>query len=211
MAGEIALSGTNSAAPFSLKVHRGDGMCLLGMDWSDGQPPRDFVGFTIDYRPPGHVKFLALRNRLTFATPPKNVGTNPFSTLFAPIQKFRWVHFPFDPELPGEYRYRLLLVHAGQRARQQRSRRVDARLDLARRVVDVLAEVEGLHLAELAGQGDGLLGVLEKMKVASTDAAGQGPDQDLVLGRNGVGHLVHHQIVHSAHHGCSHTNVLSSG
>ena len=107
MTGEIAVQGTNSAAPFSLKVHRGDGMCLLGMDWTDGLPSADMVGFTIEYLPPGNTKFLALRNRLTFATPPKNVGTNPFSTLFAPIQKFRWVHFPFDPERPGEYRYRV--------------------------------------------------------------------------------------------------------
>jgi hypothetical protein len=107
MAGDIAILGGNDAAPFRLKVHRGDGMCLLAMDWGGGPPPRDMVGFSIDFRPPGSTKFLALRNRLTFATPPTNVGPNPFSSLFAPIQKFRWVHFPFDPELPGEYRYRV--------------------------------------------------------------------------------------------------------
>ena len=104
MAGEIEVLGTNGAALFSLKVHRGDGMALLGMDWIGGRPPNDFVGFSIEYLPPGSAKFLALGNRLTFATPPANVGANPNSTLFAPIQKFRWVHFPFDPERPGEYR-----------------------------------------------------------------------------------------------------------
>jgi hypothetical protein len=107
MAGEIDVTGTNAAALFTLKVHRGDGMVLLGMDWRVGTPPADFVGFSIEYLPPGHVKFLALGNLITFVTPPKNVGSNPNSSLFAPIQKFRWVHFPFDPELPGEYRYRV--------------------------------------------------------------------------------------------------------
>ncbi|MEK6721378.1 MAG: phospholipase D-like domain-containing protein [Chloroflexota bacterium] len=107
MSGEIEVLGTNAAAPFSLKVHRGEGMVLLAMDWKVGRPPADFVGFSIEYLPPGNVKFLALRNRITFATPPANVGTNPNSSLFAPIQKFRWVHFPFDPERNGEYRYRV--------------------------------------------------------------------------------------------------------
>jgi hypothetical protein len=107
MAGEIEVLGTNPSALFSLKVHRGDGMALLGMDWRSGMPPPDFVGFSMEYLPPGRTKFLALSNRLGFDTPAANVGTNPRSSLFAPIQKFRWVHFPFDPELPGEYRYRV--------------------------------------------------------------------------------------------------------
>jgi phosphatidylserine/phosphatidylglycerophosphate/cardiolipin synthase-like enzyme len=107
MAGEIEIIGTNAAAPFTLKVHRGDGMALLGMDWRIGQPPADFVGFSIESRPPGGTTFFALGNRLSFPTPPANAVGNPRSSLFAPIQKFRWVHFPFDPELPGEYRYRV--------------------------------------------------------------------------------------------------------
>jgi len=107
MAGEIDVIGTSAIALFSLRVHRGDGMALLGMDWRGGPPPADFVGFSIEYRPPGSTKFLALGNRLTFATPPSNVGSKPTSSLFAPIQKFRWVHFPYDAERAGEYRYRV--------------------------------------------------------------------------------------------------------
>ncbi len=107
MGDEFEVLGANASAAFSLKVHRGDGMALLGMDWLDPEPPANFVGFAIEYRPPNHARFLALRNRITFATPPSNVGSNPESSLFAPIQKFRWVHFPFDPELPGAYRYRV--------------------------------------------------------------------------------------------------------
>lgn len=107
MADEIEVLGTNAAALFTLKVHRGDGMALLGMNWRNGQPPNDFVGFAIEYRPPGSTTFFPLTNRLTFATPPSNGGSKPNSSLVAPIQKFRWVHFPFDPERAGEYRYRV--------------------------------------------------------------------------------------------------------
>jgi hypothetical protein len=105
--GDIEVLGTNPNAAFKLKVHRGDGMALLGMDWLDPQPPADFVGFAIEYRPPSHASFSALWNRITFATPPANVGSKPKSSLFAPFQKFRWVHFPPDPEQHGEYRYRV--------------------------------------------------------------------------------------------------------
>jgi hypothetical protein len=107
MAGEIEVLGSNAAALFTLKVHRGDGMALLAMDWRNGQPPQDFVGFSIEYRPPGSATFFPLTNRLSFPTPPANAIGSPLSSLFAPIQKFRWVHFPFDPELPGEYLYRV--------------------------------------------------------------------------------------------------------
>ena len=92
MGDEIEVLGTNPNAAFTLKVHRGDGMALLGMDWRDPTPPADLVGFSVEYRPPNHTKFLALGNRITFATPPSNVGPNPKSSLFAPIQN-RWVPF----------------------------------------------------------------------------------------------------------------------
>ena len=107
MADDFEILGTNASAPFRLRAHRGEGMALLGMDWLNGRPPADFVGFAIEYLPPGNAKFLALHNRLTFPTPPANAGSNPTSTLVAPIQMFRWVHFPFDPEKLGEYRYRV--------------------------------------------------------------------------------------------------------
>ena len=108
MATDIEVLGINANAAFTLKVHRGDGMALLGMDWSDPQPPANFVGFAIETKPPNHANFSPLRNRITFATPPPNIGNaSPESSLWAPIQKFRWVHFPYDPELPGEYRYRV--------------------------------------------------------------------------------------------------------
>ena len=48
MSSDFQVTGTNNAALFTLKVHRGDGMALLGMNWKRGQPPDDFVGFAIE-------------------------------------------------------------------------------------------------------------------------------------------------------------------
>lgn len=105
MAGEFQVKGKNPAALFSLKVHRGDGMALLAMNWRDGLPPLDFVGFAIEYRVPGGTKFLAVNNRIAFPGPSGDVNPNKLSSRLSPIQKFRWVHFPFNAEIPGEYSY----------------------------------------------------------------------------------------------------------
>ena len=67
MSSDFQITGTNTAALFTLKIHRGDGMALLAMNWKKGQPPRDFVGFAIEYKEPGGSKFFALKNRLSFA------------------------------------------------------------------------------------------------------------------------------------------------
>ena len=103
--------GDVAAAPFRLKVHRGEGMALLAMDWKRGRPPADFVGFAIEYAVPGSERFFALKNRLTFdgdaGTTPSAERPETFSTLLTPIQKWRWVHFPRDADLPGDYRYRV--------------------------------------------------------------------------------------------------------
>ena len=47
MATDFQVRGTNDAALFTLKVHRGDGMALLAMNWKQGEPPADFFGFAI--------------------------------------------------------------------------------------------------------------------------------------------------------------------
>ena len=110
MAGEFQVSGQNAAALFTLKVHRGDGMALLGMNWKAGTPPKDFVGFGIEYREPGGDRFYALKNRIAFPGAGGKVDPNAYSTLRSPIQKFRWVHFPRNAELPGEFVYRVTPV-----------------------------------------------------------------------------------------------------
>ena len=110
MSSDFQITGTNTAALFTLKIHRGDGMALLAMNWKKGQPPRDFVGFAIEYKEPGGSKFFALKNRLSFAKASGAVDPNILATLRSPIQKFRWVHFPRNAELDGDFTYRVAPV-----------------------------------------------------------------------------------------------------
>jgi phosphatidylserine/phosphatidylglycerophosphate/cardiolipin synthase-like enzyme len=101
------VEGANAAALFTLKLHRGEGMTLVAMNWKNGQPPQDFVGFAIEYQEPGGAQFFALNNRLGFLDAAGNVNSATLSTLQSPIQKFRWVHFPFNAELAGDFHYRV--------------------------------------------------------------------------------------------------------
>src|SRR5262245_17248374 len=117
MDGEFQVSGRNAAALFTLKLHRGDGMTLLAMNWKNGKPPQDFVGFAIEYKQPEGDKFFALKNRLSFPGAANEVNPNTLSTRLSPIQKFRWVHFPRNAELSGEFVYRVtpgFMNHAGE-------------------------------------------------------------------------------------------------
>jgi hypothetical protein len=100
-------TGANSKAPFTLKVHRGDGMALLAMNWKKGKPPRDFVGFAIEFREPDASKFWAIRNRIGFPGQRKKFSDPTIESTKAPIQKFRWVHFPRNAEKPGKFTYRV--------------------------------------------------------------------------------------------------------
>jgi phosphatidylserine/phosphatidylglycerophosphate/cardiolipin synthase-like enzyme len=90
-----------------LKLHRGEGMTLVAMNWKNGQPPQDFVGFAIEYQEPGGSQYYALNNRLGFLDAAGNVDPTALSTLQSPIQKFRWVHFPRNADLVGDFNYRV--------------------------------------------------------------------------------------------------------
>ena len=107
MSGEFQVSGTNKAALFTLKLHRGDGMSLVAMNWKKGKPPNDFVGFAIECKPPDQNKFFPLNNRVAFPGGSGSVSSGQLSTLVSPIQKFRWVHFPRNANLDGEFTYRV--------------------------------------------------------------------------------------------------------
>ena len=122
MAGEFQVSGKNAAALFTLKLHRGDGMALLAMNWKKGKPPKDFVGFAIEYKDAGRRPFFALKNRLAFPGAAGAVNPNRLSTMLSPIQKFRWVHFPRNANLDGEFIYRVTPMFMND-ARQAQLRR----------------------------------------------------------------------------------------
>lgn len=98
------VTGTNEMALFTLKVHRGEGMALLGMNWKNGKPTSDFVGFSIEYMEPEGNKFFPLRNRISFQEADKT-DPNVRYTLRSPLQVFRWVHFPRNPEIQGLFTY----------------------------------------------------------------------------------------------------------
>ena len=55
MSDDFQVLGTNAAALFTLKIHRGDGMALLAMNWKQGKPLEDFVGFAIEYKEPAGI------------------------------------------------------------------------------------------------------------------------------------------------------------
>ena len=94
---------------FSMKVWRGERMCLAGFDVDVPEP--DLVGFAIEVKEPGSNGFVPLQNRLTFDPPPGSVnGDRKFPSTEAPFQKFRWIHFPFDPK-SGVYTYRGTKMH----------------------------------------------------------------------------------------------------
>ena len=121
MSTAFQVKGRNAKALFTLKLHRGDGMALLAMNWKAGTPPNDFVGFAIEYNEPGREKFFALNNRLSFPRADGTVSTTPASTVVSPIQKFRWVHFP------AQCRARRRLHLPGDAGLHERRRRAELR------------------------------------------------------------------------------------
>jgi hypothetical protein len=110
MNSDFQIAGTNSDALFDLKIHRGDGMVLIAMNWKDDTPSDDFVGFAIEYKEPKGKKYFSLKNRLCFLNDDESVDPNRTSSLRAPIQKFRWVHFPRNANLAGKFTYRVTPV-----------------------------------------------------------------------------------------------------
>jgi phosphatidylserine/phosphatidylglycerophosphate/cardiolipin synthase-like enzyme len=110
MSSEFQVSGKNPAALFTLKLHRGDGMALVAMNWKDGEPPEDFVGFAIEHKEPRSDRFKSVRNRLAFPMPGGAINPTTLSSRLSPIQKFRWVHFPFNAEREGDFVYRVTPV-----------------------------------------------------------------------------------------------------
>ena len=107
---DFQVNGLSTDALFTLVVHRGEGMCLLGMNWRDTRPPDDFVGFCIEYQEPGQAHWWAVSNRLAFTDASQITDKTLLSTRLCPIQKFRWVHFPQNADLPGTFSYRVTPV-----------------------------------------------------------------------------------------------------
>ena len=80
MSEEFQVAGQNPAALFSLKIHRGDGMALVAMNWKMGKPSDNFVGFAIECKEPGSAQFFPLKTRLSFSGYSRRPNCAPAST-----------------------------------------------------------------------------------------------------------------------------------
>lgn len=141
MSAEFQVAGQNPLALFTLKVHRGDGMALVAMNWKKGKPPQDFVGFAIEYKEPKGTKFFVLKNRLGFRGSSGDVNPDKLSTMRSPIQKFRWVHFPRNAELAGEFVYRVTPVFMNDKEELSYGEAQQAAIELRRETFPGLLNV----------------------------------------------------------------------
>src|SRR6266567_3874985 len=107
MPSDFEVTGQSASALFTLKAYRGQGMVLLAMNWRAEIPPDNFVGFSLEVQPPGQPGFFPVKNRINFRNADGSVDMTPASSLAAPIQKFRWVHFPHDVDVVGHFTYRV--------------------------------------------------------------------------------------------------------
>jgi len=137
------LTDAKSVNGFSVKLWRGERMVLIGMDVD--QPEPDFVGFSIEVQSPGSPQFFPLRNRLNFAysnaPDAKSVdGYRNFDSTQAPFQKFRWIHFPYNPK-DGVYQYRVTKQHMHDDGILYAGTSITASLDLQTVIYDGFLDV----------------------------------------------------------------------
>lgn len=88
MSTDFQVIARNADAHFTLKLHRGDGMTLLAMNWKAAKPPRDFVGFALEYKEPDGDRFWMIKNRINFPNPAGSVNKARTSSRLSPSQKF---------------------------------------------------------------------------------------------------------------------------
>jgi len=115
---------------FTMKLWRGERMCLVAFDVE--QPPDDFVGFAIEFKPPGSSRFMPLKNRIAFEYQNAELevtGAKKFDSTLSPFQKYRWVHFPFEVP-PGVYRYRGTMMHMPSDGKPVKGKSIELKLSL---------------------------------------------------------------------------------
>ena len=135
MKNSYQVTGTNRKAPFTLKIYRGDGMVLLAMNWRKDKPPRDFVGFAIEYKEPKSDRFWPVKNRIGFPGQRSKPSDPMISSTRAPIQKFRWVHFPYNADKDGQFHYRVTPMFMDERGTLSRGEPQEALMPLMRETI----------------------------------------------------------------------------
>lgn len=87
---------TTAKTNLSVKAYRGDAKTLLAFNLPNRQSAKNLAGFTIQCQPQGQDAYY-IHNNLQFKTPgdhaqdPKEPS---YSSINAPIHKFRWLHVP---------------------------------------------------------------------------------------------------------------------
>jgi hypothetical protein len=94
------------------KLYRGEGMGLIALDLDRGDATDEFVGFSIEFRPPGDQDWHALGNRIHFDYSGERAKRAFHPSTEAPFQKYRWLHVPFEVQ-QGDYRYRVTPMYMG--------------------------------------------------------------------------------------------------
>ncbi|MGA0564716.1 phospholipase D-like domain-containing protein [Ancylobacter sp. VNQ12] len=126
----------------TIKLHRGERKCLIGLDLDRSNATDDFVGFALEFREPGNGSWKRVWNRLRFSydgLTEDEIRAGAPSTV-APIQKFRWVHFPFEPR-DGEYRYRATPMYMRADGSLVRGQAVEAAIDLSHETIRDILDV----------------------------------------------------------------------
>lgn len=126
----------------ALKLHRGERKCLLGLDLDRQLATDDFVGFALEFREPGDAQWKRVANRLRFSYDGLTDAekARPAPSTEAPIQKYRWAHFPFQPR-DGEYRYRATAMYMDAAGALSRGRSVTGAIDLSHQTVGGVLDV----------------------------------------------------------------------
>ncbi len=81
---------------FSLKAYRGDAKTLLAFNFSEKKVIKNLAGFSIQCQPEGQQPYY-IHNNLAFKTPADHAQDpkeSVYSSINAPIHKFRWIHVP---------------------------------------------------------------------------------------------------------------------
>ncbi|MCV7286714.1 hypothetical protein H7J87_15405 [Mycolicibacterium wolinskyi] len=133
-----ATSSFNEVAGFRVRLWRGESMCLLGFDVDDPEP--DFVGFAVEYREPGGTEFVTLHNRLSFNPADPVSGDRTHPTTEAPLQTYRWVHFPWQPR-PGLYTYRITKMHMPSDGQLVAGLQIELPIDLGPVTIDGFLDI----------------------------------------------------------------------
>jgi phosphatidylserine/phosphatidylglycerophosphate/cardiolipin synthase-like enzyme len=126
----------------TIKLHRGERKCLIGLDLDRANATEDFVGFALEFREPNSETWKRVSNRLRFSydglTEEEKKKGAPSTE--APIQKFRWIHFPFEPQ-DGVYRYRATPMYMRPDESLMRGQAVEASIDLSHQTIEGVLDV----------------------------------------------------------------------